>query len=595
MERHIVKHYRTNIKGNMPSSDILESGEIGLNISKGGESMYIKNSENEIIEFKDKNYVDSLVNKLITNTELKFYCIEPVTVTINGEDTIYDSNSYVDIFLRNDDEFSITTTSDSSILLLNAWPGALNTFYSWLNGVSLFDGILFDMNDLSMYEKWNQGNQGVYRVQFAQYKNCIFWSDNPYISDVAKRPNYTLYYSTDLPLCYSTIPENTFKSFYFAYNVINDPNWSNPAYKQSFALATHATQVFSYYGAKTIGLFNVNSTNFNITLPKDCRGLMFYSPNIENIGVLDAVNCTNFGAKSGSWRDAFAYCYSLKNLYIKNLKVNLNISWSPVNQQSIDFIVSNAANTNAITIYLSPYTYNRLTDTIKTTATEKRITLALLTGNYIDEDNRLNKIVITGDGTQFLSNDGTYKAVTISNNLSEFNNDAGFITTIPDEYITNSELTDSIELAIANLIDSAPETLDTLGELADALTTNSDVVNVLNDAISNKSDSGHTHDERYYTKSEVDAMLSGYVSIDIVEQMIKNAISKIDGGIINPDTPVEPDTPEEPTVDNIGEINENNEIIINEELLSSGTYTLKYIDSYDQVVDNFKPITDFTI
>ena len=90
-------------------------------------------------------------------------------------------------------------------------------------------------------------------------------------------------------------------------------------------------------------------------------------------------------------------------------------------------------------------------------------------------------------------------------------------------------------------------------------------------------------------------MLSGYVSVDIVEQMIKNAISRIDGGIITPNTPTEPDTPEEPTVDNIGEINENNEIIINEELLSSGNYTLKYIDSYDQVVDNFKPITNFTI
>ena len=117
------------------------------------------------------------------------------------------------------------------------------------------------------------------------------------------------------------------------------------------------------------------------------------------------------------------------------------------------------------------------------------------------------------------------------------------------------------------------------------------------DSLVNKliTNSGHTHDERYYTKSEVDIMLSGYVSIDIVEQMIKDAISRIDGGIINPDTPVEPDTPEEPTVDNIGEINENNEIIINEELLSSGTYTLKYIDSYDQVVDNFKPITNFTI
>lgn len=118
------------------------------------------------------------------------------------------------------------------------------------------------------------------------------------------------------------------------------------------------------------------------------------------------------------------------------------------------------------------------------------------------------------------------------------------------------------------------------------------VDSLVNELITN---SGHTHDERYYTKSEVDAMLSGYVSIDIVEQMIKDAISRIDGGIINPDTPTEPDIPEEPTVNNIGEINENNEIIINEELLSSGTYTLKYIDSYDQVVDNFKPITNFTI
>lgn len=62
MGRHIVQHYRTDIKENIPSSDILETGEIGLNISKGGESMYIKNSENEIIEFKDKKYVDNAIN-----------------------------------------------------------------------------------------------------------------------------------------------------------------------------------------------------------------------------------------------------------------------------------------------------------------------------------------------------------------------------------------------------------------------------------------------------------------------------------------------------------------------------------------------------
>ena len=69
------------------------------------------------------------------------------------------------------------------------------------------------MNAEDMYTKWNQGNQGAYQVQYAQYVNCIFWSDNPYISELSKRTNYTLYYSSQLPLCYSTIPDNTFKHF----------------------------------------------------------------------------------------------------------------------------------------------------------------------------------------------------------------------------------------------------------------------------------------------------------------------------------------------------------------------------------------------
>lgn len=330
------------------------------------------------------------LQKLITNTELKFYCIEPVTVQINNDVYEYSANTLVDMFLKNDDEFIITPTSNNSISTLNAWPGPLNQFYDWLEGVQLFDGILFDMNDLSMYEKWNQGHQGQYHVQFAQYKNCIFWSDNAYISDVSKRTNYTLYYSSELPLCYSTIPANTFKSFYCAYGVTNDPNWSNNQYKDSFAAATWATQVFSYYGLKSIGVYNMDASYFNITLPKDCRGLMFSASNIQNAGVFDAINVTNFGAKSGSWRDAFAYCYSLENLYIKNLKVNLNISWSPINQDALNFILDNAANTSQITISLSPFTYYRLTDENKQLASSKNINLELITSNYND-DERLDK------------------------------------------------------------------------------------------------------------------------------------------------------------------------------------------------------------
>lgn len=341
-------------------------------------------------KFTTVEEVDLKFNKLITDTELKFFCIEPVTVQINEDIYNYPANSLVDMFLKTSDNFSVQPTSNNSIITLNAWPGALGTFYDWLEGVNVFDGILFDMNSEDMYTKWNQGNQGEYHVQFAQYKNCIFWSDLGYISDVAKRTNYTLYYSSELPLCYSTIPDNTFKAFYFAYNVTCDPNWSNPAYKESFAKATWATQVFSYYGLHSIGLFDTDAYYFNITLPKDCRGLMFYAPNILNAGVFDAINTTNFGAKSGSWRDAFAYCTSLRNLYIKNLKVSINVSWSPISQEALNFILSKAINTSKITISLSPYTYYRLTDENKTLASEKNINLELITTNFTD-DTRFNK------------------------------------------------------------------------------------------------------------------------------------------------------------------------------------------------------------
>lgn len=374
-------------------------------------------------------YVETLFKRLNSNTVLGFYCIEDVTLVVNGVSTVYPANSNVEVRLLETDTFELVPTSDNSILTLNAFPGALGTYYSWLEGVKQFSNILFDMNAEDMYTKWNQGNQGAYQVQFAQYSNCIFWSDNPYISDVARRTNYTLYNSAQMPLCYSSIPDNTFKAFYLALGVINDPNWSNPAYKESFAKATYATQAFSYYGARVVG----TPEHFTITLPKDCRGLMFYARNTEAAGTFDAANVTNFGARSGSWRDAFGYCISLRRLYISNLKVNLNISWSPIDYESIYYIISNAANTNAITIYVSPYTYYLLSDSDFELAASKNITISLLTTNYV-EDKRLSVITLTGDGSQFLSNDSTYKVI----KTSQLENDIGFLTETSEELTTES-------------------------------------------------------------------------------------------------------------------------------------------------------------
>ena len=343
-----------------------------------------------------KEYVEALYTKLNSNTVLGFYCIEDVTIVINGISKIYPANSNVEVSFIEGDIFEIIPTSDKSILTLTAFPGALGTYYPWLEGVRQFSNILFDMNAEDMYSKWSQGNQGSYQVQFAQYTNCIFWSDNPYINEVTRRTNYTLCSTSQLPLCYSSIPENTFKSFYLAFGVNSDPNWSNPAYKESFAKATWATQAFSYYGARIVGFPGHDSTNFNITLPKDCRGLMFDARNIECAGTFDAVNVTNFGAKSGSWREAFGDCISLRRLYIKNLKVGLNISWSPIDYDSIYYIISAAANTNKITISVSPYTYNLLGTSDFELAASKNITIELINSNYV-EDKRLSDIANKAD------------------------------------------------------------------------------------------------------------------------------------------------------------------------------------------------------
>ena len=362
---------------------------------------------------RTEDYVESIFKRLNSNTTLGFYCIEDVTIITNGVSKTYPANSNVEITFTDEDTFEIITTSDHSIISLSAFPGTLGTYHSWLEGVKQFSNILFDMNAEDMYSKWSQGNQGAYQVQYAQYINCIFWSDNGYISDVSKRTNYTLYYTSQLPLCYSTIPDNTFKSFYLAFNVNADPNWGNPIYRDSFAKATWATQVFSYYGARTIGIFGHDDPDFNIVLPKDCRGLMYQSTAIENAGTFDAINTTNFGAKSGSWREAFGQCSSLRNLYIKNLKVNLNISWSPINYESIYFIISKAANTNKITISVSPYTYNLLSPSDFELAKSKNITIALLTGNYV-EDRRLSAIANDATALMLKSPNGTRFTITVS-------------------------------------------------------------------------------------------------------------------------------------------------------------------------------------
>ena len=330
------------------------------------------------------------------NKEVKFFCVETVVVKVGDVEHTCEANQIATVFVG-DEKFEIIPTSNQSIKSLLGYPIPL-TWYDWLEGVDVFENIVFDMNNLDTYKHWIQYYQGDYHVQKAQYSNCVFWSDKPYThSPFEERTNYTIYYSAELPMCYSTIPENTYKPFYLAYGVKTDPNWDNPDYVNSYSLVSGATQTFSYYGATAIGIFDMGVDI--IKLPKDCRGLMYHAPAITHAGVFDAINTTNFGAKKGSWQEAFGDCISLVSLYIKNLKTSINISWSPINNESIEFILNNAANTSAITISVSPYTWYRLTDSIRDLAKSKNITLALITTNYSDDARWTTKqdVLISGE------------------------------------------------------------------------------------------------------------------------------------------------------------------------------------------------------
>lgn len=63
--------------------------------------------------------------------------------------------------------------------------------------------------------------------------------------------------------------------------------------------------------------------------------------------------------------------------------------------------------------------------------------------------------------------------------------------------------------------------------------------------------------------------------------------------VATPDVP-EPDEPVEPTGD-IGSITEDNSIVVDETQLENGTYTLRYIDENENIIDNFNEITSFEI
>jgi len=76
-------------------------------------------------------------------------------------------------------------------------------------------------------------------------------------------------------------------------------------------------------------------------------------------------------------------------------------------------------------------------------------------------------------------------------------------------------ITSTVDLAIANVVNGAPEDFDTLKEMSDWISEHSEDASAMNsailenkNAIAKKADASHSHDDRYYTETEIDTKLN---------------------------------------------------------------------------------------
>ncbi len=233
----------------------------------------------------------------------------------------------------------------------------------------------------------------------------------------------------------------------------------------------------------------------------------------------------------------------------KALSSNITLSASDVGASASDHTHSSYVNQNAFSNVVVGST------TIAADTTTDSLTIAAGTGISVSGDATNDKVTITNSGVRSISTGSSNGTISVNTNGTSANvavkglgsaaytastayDAAGTATTKADAALASAK--SYTDTAISNLINSAPTTLDTLGEIATAMQENASVVEALEDAIGNKVDkvSGKGLSTNDYTTTEKNK-LAGIAAGAEVNQ---NAFSKITIGSTNIEADSKTDT-----------------------------------------------------
>jgi hypothetical protein len=96
--------------------------------------------------------------------------------------------------------------------------------------------------------------------------------------------------------------------------------------------------------------------------------------------------------------------------------------------------------------------------------------------------------------------------------------------------ISNKADKSYVDESIANLIDAAPETLDTLGKLAAAFQENDEVIQVINNAITTKADKSYVDGLIANTPTESDVLIVDCPDGSVISHTFNQIITAINAG-----------------------------------------------------------------